>query len=157
MSSSVIINFFHLMATVAWIGGMIYNAAIFPGLMGAVEPPGRGKVMGAMAKRFTILAWVSVLILLVTGLLKTPSSMLFDTVSSYGILLTVKHLMILLMIIFGIIISFVYAPRLRRLAPAPGAAPDPGFFAAQKGIKIYSSLNTILGIAVLFLVAVMQG
>lgn len=157
MSSSVLIDFFHLLATVAWIGGMIYNAAIFPGLLGAVEPPQRGRVMGAMAKRFTIMSWLSVLILLVTGILKTPSSMLFDTVSSYGLILTVKHVMIILMIIFGLMITLVFAPKLRRYIPSPGNGPAPEFIAAQNGIKIFSSLNTLLGLGVLFCVALLHG
>ena len=130
MSSSVIIDFFHLLATVAWIGGMIYNAAVFPGLIGAVEPSNRGRVMGVMAKRFTILAWGSILILLVTGVLKTPSSLLFDTVSAYGLILTVKHVMIILMIIFGLMITFVFAPKPRRFIPPPGSGPSPEIIAA---------------------------
>lgn len=102
------------------------------------------------------MSWLSVLILLVTGILKTPSSMLFDTISSYGVILTVKHVMIILMIICGLMITFVFAPKLRRYIPSPGSGPAPEFIAAQNGIKIFSSPNPLLGVGVLFCVALLH-
>ncbi|GAB4295601.1 MAG: hypothetical protein Kow0098_18020 [Ignavibacteriaceae bacterium] len=101
MSFAAINNFFHLLATVTWIGGMIYsNLILFPSLA-VSSPPERGKIMNAITGRFIVVAWVSVVILIITGLIKTPSELLFNTSSDFGLWLTIKHILILLMIVIG--------------------------------------------------------
>lgn len=149
-------DFLHLLATVTWIGGMIYiNLALMPGLT-AIDPPQRGKLMGAVGKRFAILSWSSVLILLITGYLKTPEGMLFETLTSYGMTLTVKHFTIMGMMVVGIYISLVIVPQMGTLAPKPGEPPSPDFIKAQKRLPMLSVTNMILGIVVLFCAALLR-
>lgn len=155
MSSESVVNFLHLLATTVWIGGMFFiKLVLMPGLA-AIEPAQRGRMMGVVAKRFTMVVWSCVAVLLVTGILKTPSAYLLDTGTHYGTLLLVKHAAFAVMILAGLLITFVAAPKLRAAAPAPGAPPSPEYATAQKRLDGLSALNTVLGVAVLVLVALM--
>ncbi len=146
------VNLVHLIFAVTWIGGMIYTHFVFMPSMEAIDPPQRPRLLGSAAKRFTIIAWLSTVVLLVTGLVRTPGSMLLDMSTPYGTLLTVKLFIFALMIVIGILITFRVAPKLRRHAPAPGQPPPMQFLAAQKQVKLLSGANMILGIAVLLIV-----
>lgn len=155
MSSESVVNFLHLLATAVWIGGMFFiKLVLMPGLA-AIEPAQRGRMMGVIAKRFTMVVWSCVAVLLVTGLLKTPSAYLLDAGTRYGTLLLLKHAAFAVMILAGLLITFVAAPKLRAAAPAPGAPPSPEYVAAQKRLDALSALNTVLGVGVLLLVAFM--
>jgi len=74
-----VINFFHLLATVVWIGGMFYMDLILMPSLAKIDPGESSKLMGMIAKKFTITAWSAIIVLIITGILKTPSDMYFDT------------------------------------------------------------------------------
>lgn len=153
MSGFAINNFIHLLTAVVWIGGMIYTNMVFMPSPSVIEPAQRRAILDAVAIRFTIILWASILILLVGGFFKTPGGMLFSASSSYGLMITVKHLIFFVMILFGSLITFKYAPILRTKAPKPDEIPSAGFLNAQKMLRILSGANMTLGIAVLYAVA----
>jgi copper transport protein len=153
MTTDNLVQFLHLLVSVIWIGGMIYTKFVFVPALAAVEPAYRGQILGVVAKRFTLIAWGSVAILLITGLLKTPGGMLLDTSTEFGRLLLVKHILFALMILIGGIITFGVAPRLRSFAPGAGERPSESFVAAQRRLEFLSGTNMILGIAVLLIIS----
>lgn len=154
MSMYIINNFVHLLFAVIWIGGMIFmNLVLMPSLS-SIDPNERGKLFAQIAKRFTIVAWGSTLLLLITGFFKTPSGMLFNFSTDYGMMITVKHILFLVMIIFGSIITFVEAPKIKKYAPKSGEKPAQEFVNAQGKIKLLSASNMILGIIILILVSI---
>lgn len=156
MSFAVVNNFLHLLATVTWIGGIIFMNFVLVPSQTAISPDQRGKLFGAVVKRFLFLVWGSVIILIITGLYKTPTQLLFYPESRFGFWLTVKHIAIILMIVFGLIVTFVVSPKLRNLAPKPGDQPSEEFINAQKNLSLIARTNMILGIIVLFCVSMMQ-
>lgn len=154
MSMYMINNFVHLLFAVIWIGGMIFmNLVLMPSL-NSVDPNERGKLFGQIAKRFTIVAWGSTILLLITGIFKTPTGMLFNLSTDYGMMITFKHILFLIMMIFGSIITFVKAPKIRKFAPKPGEKPVQEFINAQGKIKLLSGSNMILGIIILIAVSI---
>jgi uncharacterized membrane protein len=153
MSDAVIYQFIHLLMTVFGIGGMIFMHFVLNPALATISPAEGGKLMGSIAKRFTIIAWSSTVLLLVTGLLKTPSGLLFDTSSAYGTVLLLKHLAFGIMIINGVIITFAVAPKLRAFAPKEGERPSGEFIGAQKRLGMLSGLNMALGVLVLLLIS----
>jgi len=154
MIGTIIFDFLHLLATAIWVGGMLYiNFVLTPSLV-AIDSPQRGKLIGAVSKRFSMFAWGCIIILLMTGLLLTPSGMLFDTTSTWGIMLFIKIILFLIMIIIGTIISFVKAPKMEKLAPKPDEKPAPEFFKIQKQISLLAHINMILGVLILLCVAI---
>jgi copper resistance protein D len=156
MKATLVVDFLHLLATVTWIGGMLFMKLVLMPAMEAIDPPQRGLLMGAAAKRFTIVAWSCTVVLLATGFLKTPGQYLFDSGTTFGTLLLIKHVVIVLMIVVGLVITLSVAPRLRALAPAPGKAPSPELAAVQKRLEALSATNTVLGLVVLLLVAMLR-
>ena len=156
MLLQIIIDYLHLLATVTWMGGGVYiNLVLMPSLT-AIDPPARGKLMAAASKRFTIIAWSSIIVLLVTGYMKTPTGMLFNTTESYGMTLTVKHVLFLSMMVLASLIMFVVVPKMNALAPKPGEKPSPEFLKAQKQLPMLSVTTIILGIVVLLCVVLLK-
>jgi uncharacterized membrane protein len=148
-----LVNAVHLIATVVWLGGAIFMKAILePGLK-KIDPREGGKLMGFIAKRFTKTAWTSIILLIVTGFMKTPEGMLFDTSSDTGMILTIKHILIVLVVIVGILIAAVAVPRMQRSAPVPGSAPSEAFINANRQLHRLSMTSTITGIAIVILAA----
>jgi uncharacterized membrane protein len=153
MSEATIVQFLHLLFTVFWIGGMTFMHFVLNPAMKAMEPENAGKLMGVVAKRFTMIAWLSMILLLVTGLLKTPSSYLLDVTTDYGMILLLKHVAFVVMIFGGVLITFVVAPKLRAFAPKPGEAPSLPYLEARRRLGILSGMNMVLGILVIFLIS----
>lgn len=144
-----VINFFHLLATSIWIGGMVYIHFVLLPAVSKIDQGEGGKLQGIIAKRFSIIAWSALLILLITGYLKTPSEMLFNTTTHFGIILTIKHILILCVIVVGIMIGAVVVPGLRKHMPKPGEKPLPEFFSFKKKLEILATTNLTLGILIL--------
>ena len=155
MVGTAVVNVLHLIATVFWIGGMAFVNMVLEPSLKELDPVQQGKLMGTIGKRFTIVAWGSVLLLLVTGFLRTPEGLLFDTSDAYGTTLLLKHIVVLLMILFGLRISLGLIPKISRGAPQPGQAPSPEFLKAQGQFHLLSRANFILGLIVLVLVALL--
>ena len=156
MAMDIVIDFLHLAATVVWIGGMVFIGAVMTPAISVLEGPNQGKVFGVFAKRFTIVAWLCTIILLITGLLKTPPELLLSFTGRYDILLAIKHLLFLGMIIGGLIITFGLAPKMRKLAPKPGEPPAKAFVATQARIEMMSKVNLLLGVLVLLSLVIMR-
>lgn len=157
MAQTIIVQMLHGLLAVVWIGGMIFMDLVLMPSMSAIEPAQRARLIGAVAKRFTIVAWVSVIVLLVTGIVKTPGNMLLDASTRYGSILMIKHILFAVMIGIGLLITFVAAPRMRRAAPRGEERPAPEFLKAQGMIKTLSTVNMVLGIVILVLVGMLKG
>jgi uncharacterized membrane protein len=152
MGSFNLIDFIHQLFTVVYIGGMIFMDLILMPSLKILDPPQQGKILSIVAKKFTMTAWLSVLVLLITGYLKTPDGMLLNPSAGYGLILTIKHLLFLLMIIFGLVITLAIAPKLQKLAPQAGEKPSAEFLKNQKAVALLSGSNMILGVGILVLV-----
>ena len=155
MSFPAINNFLHLIAAVTWVGGMIYTILVLAPSQTAIDPSQRGKLFGAVAKRFTIIVWVSVIILISTGINKIPSLSLFNPDSKFDFWLSIKLTVVLIMIINGILLTFVISPKMKKLAPQPGEQPSVEFIKTQKNLSTIVLSNMVLGIIVLFCVSMM--
>jgi uncharacterized membrane protein len=114
-----------------------------------IDPQQGGKLLGLIAKRFTITAWTSIAVLLITGYIKTPSEMLFDASGDMGLALLIKHLLIVGIILVGLVIGLYVVPRMNRSTPKPGEAPSGDFLGYQKRLHALATTNLILGLLVL--------
>jgi uncharacterized membrane protein len=155
MSIWSVISFLHLLGTVTWIGGMVYINLVLNPSLGVLDPPQRGKLMGAVAKRFGMLASGSAVILLITGFIRTKSELLFSLSSPEGVTLALKHLVVLSMLIIGFLTAIRIAPKMQSLAPLPGKPPTEDYLKAQKQISVLGQVGMILGILSLLLTALL--
>jgi len=142
----IILDFLHLLFTITWIGGMFFYAIVLSPSISLINPKEKGKFMEKISKRFSILAWLSILILIITGILLGITDPRQHT-ELYKSIFLMKLIIVLLMVIIGVILGFILAPRLK----IPKKAQK-----IQKKIALLALINLILGITVVFLVALLK-
>ncbi len=98
----VISHWLHLIATVIWIGGIIFILFIAIPSSRQVLGAESGKLMGEISKRFTPLANYSIILLIITGLVLTGFNKQFSGIGNFDndwtLTLTLKHVLILGMV-----------------------------------------------------------
>ena len=145
----ILINYLHLLGSIVWIGGAIYMHIVLQPSLKLIDQRESGKLQSVVAKRFSIIAWTSITILIITGFLKTPSSLLLDTTSNFGVILLIKHVFIISAIIVGLTIALHVVPNLQKYAPKPGESPKQEFFKFQNRLKTLATTNLIFALVIL--------
>lgn len=139
-----VITFLHDLFTVTWIGGLIVIA--FTALPSARQVLGKGpemkKLMDIIQKRQSLLVYISIVGLVLTGLLmarRTPAfEGLFTFGNAYSAVLTIKHLLVVAMILIALWRSLI-------LGRGGGALTS----SEEKLSARLLITNVVLGIAVL--------
>ena len=137
--TDVLINFIHILATTIWIGGAVYIQLILLPSLRLIDPQQSGKLQGIVAERFSITAWTCIVLLLITGYLKTPPGLMVDVSSDLGRMLAFKHILVLLAIVVGLLIAAGIVPAMRKLAPKPGEAPSADFLSYGKRLSFLAA------------------
>ena len=141
-----VVTFLHDLFTAVWVGGLItLGITVLPS---AKEVLGMGpqtkKLMDAIQKRLSVLVYVSIVGLVLTGFLQANRSPAFQGLFSFGNLystvLTLKHILVLAMIAVALYRSLVLG---RRSGPS-----TPSQEKLSAGLLF---LNIVLGVAVLLL------
>ncbi|MCK5141297.1 MAG: hypothetical protein KAQ70_03810, partial [Candidatus Heimdallarchaeota archaeon] len=109
-----LINFLHELFTVLWIGGLLLLVlVIMPILKKQFEEEKVNQINKMIKKRLSIFIYVSIVVLMVTGLLMTR---LADPVlatgfisfgNTYEILLSIKHILFILMALIAVFRSAI--------------------------------------------------
>ncbi len=150
----IAIKWIHLMATVAWIGGMLTNFFIYLPVLGKVlEPPTLGKLMGAVMKRFRVMVYISIGLLLITGILSgfvLGDSNDFSSGDSWIVILFAKIAVFTVMVILALYAFEILAPKVAKIA-ADG--PSPRLVRIQKTQMSLALTGFIMGIIILALSA----
>ncbi|MFQ6083389.1 MAG: hypothetical protein ACE5WD_08520 [Candidatus Aminicenantia bacterium] len=158
-------HFLHLLATVVWIGGIVMILlVILPGTKAALEPaPIVGRLMKNITKRFTPMANVSILVLIVTGIVITYSEKNFtvflDFSNSWNTVMFLKHSFATLMIIIHFYRGLVLIPKIGRLSTQVNNSKESSSLSSQIAKLQKFSLdliktNLVLGLIVLLLTGI---
>jgi uncharacterized membrane protein len=134
----------HLLASVIWVGGMFFAyMALRPVAGSLLEPPLRLPLWSQTFARFFPWVWVSVLILLVTGLW-----MVFSVFGGFGHVGLYIHVMMGIGIVMMLLFFHVYFAPYRRMKQALEAndLPEAGRRLGQ--IRKIIAINLILGLVV---------
>ena len=155
ISLSVVLKWIHLMATVAWIGGMFTNFFIYiPAIGKTLNAADAGKLMGAAMKRFRVMVYLAMLVFIITGIMMASlhlnSVEVFSSRNQMIAILIFKVPLYVIMVILAILAFEVHAPRLTRLA---AEGPSPKLLKAQKSQKILAMAGFVLGVLILALSA----
>ena len=140
-----LVIFLHDLFTAVWIGGMIILAGVILPTAKRVLGPGEPmrKFLGAIQRRLSVLVYVSMVGLVLTGTLQSRSSPAFlgllSFANPYSATLAIKHILVLAMVIIALY---------RRLALAPKLTPQP---ARDKLSMLLLVVNIACGIGVLVL------
>jgi copper resistance protein D len=147
----VINNFLHLLAAAVWLGGAIFIHIVLNPSLKLIDPQQGGIVLGSIGKRFSITAWSSYLVLIITGYIKTPDGMLLAFDSDFGMYLSIKHIAMILLILSGLVIALYIVPRMRAAMPKGGEKPADEFIRRSKQLHNFALFNTLLGIFIFLL------
>lgn len=113
LTGFAIVTFLHDLFTAIWIGGLIVlGVTVFPSMKEVLgSNPQTKKLAATIQKRQSVLVYVSIVGLIVTGILmarRDPSFLgLFQVGNNYAMALTVKHVLVLAMIVIALLRSLV--------------------------------------------------
>ncbi|HEY72820.1 MAG TPA: hypothetical protein G4N99_06055 [Thermoflexia bacterium] len=141
-----IVTFLHDLFTAVWIGGLItLGLTVLPSAKKVLGMgPQTKKLMDAIQKRLSVLVYVSIAGLLLTGLLLSNRNPAFQGLFSFGnpysTVLALKHVLVLAMIAVSLYRSLILG---RRSGPS-----TPSQEKLSAGLLFF---NIILGVAILLL------
>lgn len=142
---NIIMLWLHYLAAVVWIGGMAFNILVLRPSMIATDLNQRQALGTRVLKRFIIFAWLSIAVLVLTGISISYNRIASDNIpATYGIVLLGKHFVTSIMILVVAWVSFVLSEKLAPFAPKPDT------------ILILVKTNLFLGILVLFLTSALR-
>ena len=147
----------HVLAAIIWLGGMFFIAIVIVPVLRMLEPPQiRIEVLSSTARRFRVVSWIAIIVILVTGVLNTvnrgvtlqaiSTGELFSTY--FGKILALKLTLVFAMLVLSAIHDFILGPRLIELLNSNN--PD-SFTKLQKNRRCVSWLariNALFGILV---------
>lgn len=158
----VISYWLHMLATITWIGGLALLALIvWPVAQTTLTGPALAGLVEALHRRFTPLAYLSLGVLIVTGMIQLvgnrnyPGTLQFT--NTWARVILVKHLFVGAMLAVSVYMSLSVEPGLRRLALLEARKPQAaqGELAALRQQRMrLTQLNFACGIVVLLLTAV---
>jgi uncharacterized membrane protein len=154
--------FLHLLATVAWIGGLVTLALVVQPVLNRLisDVKEQAQLLEAVQKRFQPIANLSLAVLILTGMVQTFTNPLYKGFLNFGntwaqaILL--KHIAVLGMIVVAGIITFSVQPALRRnaLLLANGLADDQQTVRLRTQQVRLTRINLVLSVIVLLCTAI---
>jgi uncharacterized membrane protein len=119
----------HLIATIVWIGGLALMAlVVWPAAQRALDAPQRAALMEALNRRFAPLAYLSLGVLIVTGMIQLVGDENYlgtlQFTNAWSQLILVKHIFVGAMIAVSVYMSLSIEPALRRLALLEARRPE---------------------------------
>ena len=152
----------HMAATVMWIGGLFYYAVILiPVIVDTEDIRIFSGVLERLRRRFNPIAWLSLGILVVTGLMQmagAPQYQGFLVIEDrWSLSIFLKHLAIVLMVALAAYQTWVIQPRLTRQLLVEKQRGQETAEARDQAIKQtlkLTRINLVLGLIVLALTAI---
>lgn len=157
--------FLHLASAIIWIGGSLFLALVLiPAMRRFAVPPGQPGgpppgMLDAVARRFRVISWVCIIMLVATGLYILPTrygigfTEFFSVGGHFTATLQVKVALAAIVIWLSFIHDFIIGAYVNRLLQATqqGAAPHPRLPLLRKIVVWIARINLLL--AVLIVVA----
>jgi uncharacterized membrane protein len=144
----VLLTWIHVLGFVVWLGGAIFFSFILVKNLTVLPPQERGKLMGAVEQQFTPIAWTSLIVIAITGLLimLLTGSLNIDLLAgtSYGITLLLK------IIVFGgiVVMGYMISTTFKKISSA--SSPEEAMVLQNRIGKI-SKTNITLGVIAILL------
>jgi putative copper export protein len=165
ISNDVILSvsfFLHLVATVAWIGGLVTLALVVQPVFNryVTDVQERAQLLEALLKRFQPIANISLAVLILSGMVQTFTNrfykgfLQFDSAWAQAILF--KHIAVLGMLGVAAFITFSVQPSLKRnaLLIANGLADEQQAARVQQQQVRLTRINLVLSVLVLVFTAI---
>ncbi len=156
-STLAISYFFHLIATVVWIGGLvILTILVWPETRRALQDnPALYQLLARLRRRFLPISNFSLVVLVITGLIQMAGDPNYDGVlqitNAWSQAMLLKHLAVAGMAVCGLALQYGVAPALERaslLLERGKGDPDEWVRLRRREVRL-TWANVLLGIAVL--------
>ena len=149
---------FHLAATAAWFGGLIFLAVFLPGPAAHLPQSERDSSTASAVRRFLPIAWLCLAVFVGTGLVQMAASPRYEGLlalrSAWAAALLAKHLVIGCMVVVLAFQTWYIHPRLERLELGL-ERPNPESVARLHRLDVrLLRLSVVLSAVVLVLTAV---
>ena len=151
----------HMAATVAWVGGLVFQSLLLPGATRSLEPLPRARLHAALARRFQPVAWISLAVLVFTGLSQMaahPSYAGFLAIDNrWAQAILAKHLAFGAMVLVAGWQTWGVQPHLGRLLLLQAAGAEASGSELPRTLRRFDRLtraNAALALVVLALTAV---
>jgi uncharacterized membrane protein len=145
----------HMLATVAWIGGLVALVIIvLPAARRSLTPDSYARLLEQIQRRLDPLAWLSLAVLLVTGLFQLSANPNYEGFLNFSnrwaISILIKHILFIGMIGISAYLTWGILPSLRRIAmlQAKGMETE-DVENLQKREAFLLRINLILGLLIL--------
>ncbi len=149
-------HFIHIIGTIIWIGGILMILfVVLPGTKEALESPSMvGKMMKGIAERFTPLANISIILLIISGIVifynNKNYTWLFDPENRWNMIIALKFLIVAIMIAIHFYRGWILAPKIERTS----LKSDEILVTRLKKLSLdLVKVNFVFGITVLLLTA----
>lgn len=112
--------FVHLMATTIWIGGLLMTMIlVYPEIVRVLQDsPNLYQFLSRLRKRFYPISNLSLVALIVTGSFQMTASPNYDGLltfdNQWSQVMLVKHILIVVMALVGLVLQYAIAPSLER-------------------------------------------
>jgi uncharacterized membrane protein len=151
-------RFVHILAVITLVGGQTYAGLILPGAARRLSAEEGNKLSFELLHRQPAFVWGHLVAIVITGVIMAASRLpLILSYGAYGIVLSVKLLLVAILLALAAVNSFSVVPRLLRLM---GGQPQDQNLTDQ--IRYLSGLSTLLvrlnvglGIGIVLLAAVL--
>ena len=148
----------HLVATVIWIGGIVFMAFVVT--PATASEPGSSRLLAAIQRRFAPIANLSLIVLIVTGMVQLTASSnyvgLLNFSNTWAKAIFLKHIAVGGMILMGLYMNLALQPDINRtvMLLSSGKARPEDTAALTRRQSQLTQINMVLAIAVLLFTAV---
>ena len=146
----IIIRFLHEMATIIWIGGMIFQAIALTPVLKKMGSDIQLKVRSGVVKNFSRVSIVCLIVIAITGIILSVGKINsgLSILSSYGAVLIIKHAITAILIVLSMVNAFAIMPKVQKLS-AQGDMNRAQ--KTKKQMMAISIINPVLGVIIIFL------
>ncbi|MBM3705076.1 MAG: hypothetical protein FJW66_00980 [Actinobacteria bacterium] len=152
-----ILNFIHLFATVMWFGTMTANTFILlPSLRETMEASMSGKLLGAVMKRFRILVYTCIGLLVISGIgiteLIAEGPVFMRFTNFWSTISSIKHIFTIIIVILAI---YAFEGLGRKVSRLARKGPSAELTRLQKKQILFSYTGLALAIIILILTSIL--
>ncbi len=140
----------HLLAAVAWIGGMVFLSLVLVPIL-KCEPfaPQRGALIRAAGRRFRLVVWIAIGVLLTTGpLLVLGKGWPLGEPGGWPAVLSIKLILVAILLLLTLVHDVFLGPRISRILQVPAASRSVGDRMLVAGSSWLPRLSLLLALAV---------
>lgn len=151
--------FIHIIASITWLGGMLFLVMVMvPLTRREIDSPAEAaRLLGQVGRKFRPVAWASIVLLVATGLYiatdqwRVSASDFFNGETYFLKVLQAKVGVVLIVIGLSIIHDFILGPRVTRQLEAlrQGGAPSATLRKSRRMLLILARVNMLLVLVIL--------